>query len=75
MTVYMRVITSPVNARELFRLARRRAARYADTFGPIDDERGAVRRLGVSHLVIAEVSQFLRHVLWLGLRGCRARGS
>ena len=43
MTVYMRVITSPVNARELFRLLGAGLLNYADTFGPIDDDPGADR--------------------------------
>jgi hypothetical protein len=37
MTVYFRVIASPGNARELFRLLGAGLLRYADAFGPIDD--------------------------------------
>jgi hypothetical protein len=37
MTVYFRVIASPFNARELFRLLGTGLLRYADTFGPIED--------------------------------------
>lgn len=36
-TVYFRVIASPVNARELFRLLGVGLLRYVDTFGSIDD--------------------------------------
>lgn len=36
-TVYFRVIASPLNARELFRLLGLGLLRYADTYGPIDD--------------------------------------
>ena len=34
-TVYFRIITSPLNARELFRLLGIALLRYADNFGPI----------------------------------------
>jgi hypothetical protein len=37
MTLYFRVIASPFNARELFRLLGAGLLRYADTFGPIDE--------------------------------------
>jgi uncharacterized protein DUF3467 len=37
-SVYFRVIASPFNARELFRLLGTSLLRYADTFGPIDDK-------------------------------------
>ena len=40
MTVYMRVIASPFNARELFRLLGAGLLRYADTYGPIDGNGG-----------------------------------
>jgi hypothetical protein len=40
-TVYFRVIASPISARELFRLLGMGLLRYADTFGPIDDKGGA----------------------------------
>lgn len=36
-TVVVRVIASPHNARELFRQLGMSLIRYADTFGPIDD--------------------------------------
>ena len=39
-TVYFRVIASPLNARELFRLLGLGLLRYADTYGPIDDNGG-----------------------------------
>ena len=35
-TVYLRVIASPLNARELFRLLGVGLLRYADAYGPID---------------------------------------
>jgi hypothetical protein len=38
--VYLRVITSPFNARELFRLLGVGLLRYADAFGPIDGTHG-----------------------------------
>jgi hypothetical protein len=41
MTLYFRVIASPLNARELFRLLGVSLLRYADTFGPIDGPSGA----------------------------------
>ncbi len=34
--VYLRIIASPIDARELFRLLGVGLLRYADTFGPID---------------------------------------
>jgi hypothetical protein len=40
MTVYLRVIASPFNARQLFRLLGVGLLRYADAFGPIDDNGG-----------------------------------
>ncbi|HEY8147683.1 MAG TPA: DUF3467 domain-containing protein [Vicinamibacteria bacterium] len=40
-TVYFRVIASPISARELFRLLGMGLLRYADTFGPIDGKGGA----------------------------------
>jgi len=36
MTVYLRVIASPFNARELFRLLGVGLLRYADAYGPIE---------------------------------------
>jgi len=44
-TVYFRVIASPFNARELFRLLGMALLRYSDTFGPIGDK-GAGGRAG-----------------------------
>ena len=41
MTVYLRVIASPFNARELFRLLGVGLLRYADTYGPIDGNGGS----------------------------------
>ncbi len=35
-TVYTRIIASPFNARELFRLLGAGLLRYADTYGPIN---------------------------------------
>lgn len=40
MTLYFRVIASPFNTRELFRLLGMQLLRYADRFGPIDDNGG-----------------------------------
>lgn len=40
MTLYLRVIASPFNTRELFRLLGIQLLRYADRFGPIDDNGG-----------------------------------
>jgi hypothetical protein len=37
--VYLRIITSPIDARELFRLLGAGLLRYADTFGPINHAR------------------------------------
>jgi len=37
MTVYFRIIASPFNARELFRLLGTGLLRYADAFGPIEE--------------------------------------
>ena len=36
-TVYFRIIASPFNARELFRLLGTSLLRYADAFGPIEE--------------------------------------
>jgi hypothetical protein len=47
MTVYLRVIASPFNARELFRLLGVGLLRYADAFGPIDNSRDLPPRSGV----------------------------
>jgi hypothetical protein len=44
-TVYLRIIANPSNARQLFRLLGVGLIRYADTFGPIGEEpRHEVRR-------------------------------
>ena len=43
-TVYFRVIASPISARELFRLLGMGLLRYADAFGPIDEKAGAGSR-------------------------------
>lgn len=40
MTLYFRVIASPFNAQQLFRLLGMGLLRYADTFGPIDHKAG-----------------------------------
>jgi hypothetical protein len=37
MTVFLRIITSPFNARELFRELGMSLLRYSDRFGPIDE--------------------------------------
>jgi hypothetical protein len=37
-TVFLRVIASPFNARELFRQLGTALLQYSDTFGPIDDK-------------------------------------
>jgi hypothetical protein len=39
-TVYFRVIASPANARELFRLLGRSLLQYADAYGTNDAQRG-----------------------------------
>ena len=41
--VWLRVIASPSNARLLFRLLGTSLLEYADRFGPIDDDAGAVK--------------------------------
>lgn len=46
MTVFFRVIASPFNARELFRQLGTSLLRYADTFGPIDDDKDGESRSG-----------------------------
>ena len=46
MTVYLRVIASPFNARELFRLLGVALLQYADTFGPIGDRDNGRPRSG-----------------------------
>jgi hypothetical protein len=38
--VWLRVIASPANARQLFRLLGTSLLEYADRFGPIDDDQG-----------------------------------
>lgn len=41
MTVYLRVIANPFNARELFRLLGAGLLRYADAYGPLDGNGGS----------------------------------